>query len=56
MRERLIQLVSERAGLDQAKATQAVDTILGYIKDNPGELKNLVGGDIGAKLGGVLGH
>ncbi len=44
MKEKLIELVCERAGISEEAATKAVDTILGYLKDNPEKLQELVGG------------
>lgn len=55
MRETLVRLVSERAGLDEGKAGQAVDAILGFFKENPDKIKELAAGQAGG-LGGKLGH
>ncbi len=44
MKEKLIELVCERAGISEDAATKAVDTIFGYLKDNPEKLQELVAG------------
>lgn len=44
MKEKLIQLVCERAGISEEAATKAVDTVFGYLKENPEQLQELVGG------------
>ena len=44
MEQELINLLQERAGLDPDKATQVVNVILGFIKQNPEQLTGLLGG------------
>ena len=60
MKEQLVSLLVSRVGLDQEKAEQAVDTVLGYIKENPQQLTSYLdkfgAGGIGDKLGGLLGN
>lgn len=53
MKEQLIAMVAERAGIDPAKAGQAVDAVLGFLKENPDQLKGLVGIDPKDLLGEV---
>jgi hypothetical protein len=65
--DELVQLVSQKTGLSEEKAKQAVDTVLGYLKQNlPGPIagqldKALSGsGDVDVEglaqsLGGMLG-
>jgi hypothetical protein len=43
MKDKIIDVVVEKAGIDRAKAEQAVDTVLDYIKENPSDLKELAG-------------
>lgn len=58
MKEQLVSLLVSKVGLDQEKADQAVDTMLGYIKDNPQQLTAYLdkfgAGAIGDKLGGLF--
>ncbi|HWP43868.1 MAG TPA: hypothetical protein VNO14_11565 [Blastocatellia bacterium] len=55
MKEQLISLLVSKVGIEQAKADQAVETILGYIKQNPQELSSYLEKagveGIGKKLG-----
>lgn len=61
----LIKLVAEKAGIDEKQAKTAVETVLAQLKEKgPGlfgdQLEGLLGedgplGDVGAKLGGILG-
>jgi hypothetical protein len=58
VKEQLVSLLISKVGLDQEKAEQAVDTILGYVKDNPEQLSSYLGklpGGLGDKLGGMFG-
>lgn len=48
MKEQLIELVTEKAGIDAGQAEAAVDAVLGFLKDNPSELKGLLGDDAGS--------
>ena len=43
MKEQLVALLGEKVGLDEAKASQVVDTILGFIKDNPQKFTEFLG-------------
>ncbi len=58
MKEQLVSLLVSKVGLDQEKADQAVDTVLGYLKDNPQQLASYLdkfgAGAIGDKLGGLF--
>jgi hypothetical protein len=65
--EKLIEMVAEKTGLPADKAQAAVEAVLGYLKENPDQVKGLVGlegddllgqakerlGDVGEKLGDV---
>jgi hypothetical protein len=58
VREQLVSLLISKVGLDQQKAEQAVDTVLGYVKDNPEQLSSYLGklpGGLGDKIGGMFG-
>ena len=55
--EELIRQVSQRTGLDEAKARTAVETVVGFLKDKlpsplAGQIDNALGGGSG---GGGLG-
>jgi hypothetical protein len=66
--DELIKLVSQKTGLSEEMSKQAVDVVLGYLKDNlpepiAGRLddvlsgKGAVGlGDLAQGLGGILGQ
>lgn len=43
MNEKIIALVCERTGLSPDVATRAVDTVLNFLKENPDQIKELVG-------------
>ncbi len=45
MKEQLVALLGDRVGLDQSKASQAVDTIMNFIKENPEKLTEFLGED-----------
>ncbi len=66
--DELIKLVSQKAGISETDAKQAVDTVLGYLKQNlpapiAGQIDGLLAGgdlgkaagDVGNVLGGVFG-
>jgi hypothetical protein len=45
VKEQLIAMVAEKAGLDAGKAEQAVEAVLGYLQQHPDQLKSLLGID-----------
>ena len=58
MKEKLIELLKSKVGIDQEKAAKAVDTIMEHIKANPAELsayleKSKVGA-VAGKIGGMF--
>lgn len=59
MKEQLVSLLVSKVGLDQEKAEQSVETIMGYIQENPQQLTSYLEkfglGGIADKLGGFLG-
>lgn len=58
MKEQLVSLLVSKVGLDQEKAEQAIDTVLGFLKEHPEQAASLLGklpGGLGEKLGGLLG-
>jgi hypothetical protein len=50
MKDKLIEMVAEKTGLDAEKAESAVDTVLGFLKENPAAVKELVGAEHGADI------
>ena len=60
MKEELIRLLQEKAGLDASKASSVVDTILDFIKDHPEKLTAFLGEDavenVTEKLGNLFGR
>lgn len=58
MKEQLVSLLVSKVGLDEEKASQAVDTVLNFFKEHPDQVSSLLGklpGGLGDKLGGLLG-
>jgi uncharacterized protein (DUF2267 family) len=65
--DELIKLVTQKVGIPEAQAKQAVETVMGFLKDKlPEPIANQVEavlgggeipdvGDLGKKLGGLLG-
>jgi hypothetical protein len=53
VKEQLIAMVAEKAGLDTGKAEQAVEAVLGYLQQHPGQLKSLLGTDPGGLVRGM---
>lgn len=62
MDEQIVSLIVERVGIDPATAQKVVDTVMGFLKENPEKLTALLGGDdgkldagdIAKKLGGLF--
>jgi hypothetical protein len=54
MKEQLVQLLKERVGLDDAKANQAIDTVMGFVKENPERLQELLGNEQLSEMLGKL--
>jgi hypothetical protein len=55
VKEKLIAMVAERANITPEAANRAVDTVLGYLRENPDAVKELVGKAAGSGLLGSLG-
>jgi uncharacterized protein (DUF2267 family) len=65
--DELIKLVSGKAGISEGQAKQAVETVMGFLKDKlpapiAGQVESALGGGempdvggLGKKLGGMLG-
>ena len=59
--DELIKLVSQKTGISEAMAKQAVEIVLGFIKDKlpapiAGQIDAVIGGgDLTGGLGGILG-
>ena len=56
MKEKLIELVCERAGISPQQADKAIDAVTGYLKENPDKIQELVGQFEMDDLGQVLGE
>ena len=58
MKEQLVALLGEKTGLDPDKAGQVVDTVIGFLKDNPDKLSELMGDHEGitGKIGKLFGR
>jgi hypothetical protein len=56
MKDQIVAMLVDKANLDQAKAEDVVDKVLGWLKDNPDELMKLTQNEmVGsvAKKGGL---
>jgi uncharacterized protein (DUF2267 family) len=58
--DELIKLVQSKAGISEAQARQAVDTVLDFLKDKlpapvAGQIDAVLGGDVGKIAGGLGG-
>lgn len=60
MKEQLIAIIVDKTGIDAAKAGQAVDAVLGFLKENPEKLSALLADDrlddVTEKLGKLFGR
>lgn len=58
MKEKLVELLKSKVGLDQEKAEKSVDTIMEYIKANPADLSSYMEkfglGGVAGKIGGMF--
>jgi hypothetical protein len=45
MKDQVIKLLMDRVGLDEAKAGQALETVMGFVKENPERLSGLMGSE-----------
>jgi hypothetical protein len=52
MQDELVKLVADKAGITEAQATKAVETVMGFLSEN---LPEPWGGQIEAALGGDVG-
>jgi hypothetical protein len=59
MKEQLVSLLISKVGLDEEKANQAVDAVLGFVKENPEKITEYLGkaglGGAAEKLSGLGG-
>lgn len=67
MKDQLTKLLMERVGLDEEKANKAVETVMGFIQENPAQLQGLLQneqaqevlsklpGGLGSKVGKLFG-
>ena len=60
MKDQLVALLGEKVGLDESKASEVVDTILGFIKENPEKLTAFLGEEpmdtVTNKIGKLFGR
>jgi hypothetical protein len=60
VKEELIALLGEKAGLDESKASEVVDAVLNFIKENPERLTAFLGDDpvemVTSTLGKLFGR
>jgi hypothetical protein len=60
MKDQIIAMVSEKTGLDAGMAEKATDAVLGFLKENPDQIGDLLQLDEGmmaslkSKLGGLF--
>jgi hypothetical protein len=60
VKDQLVSMVAQKVGISAEQADQAVDTVLGYIKDNPEQLQGMLNLDdsmmagLKDKLGGMF--
>ncbi len=61
--DEFVQMLTERAGIDQATAEKVINAVVGFIKEHPEKLTSLLGdsplgdlGDIGGSLGKLFGR
>jgi len=52
--EQVVAMVASKVGLPTDQAQKAVEAVLGYLKDNPDQIKSLVGVDLGSAGGGMM--
>lgn len=45
IQDQLVALLGEKVGLDESKASEVVDTIMNFIKENPEKLTSFLGDD-----------
>ena len=64
MNEQIVNLLKDRVGIDEETANKVVDTVMGFLKENPDQLMGLIGGedgkldmaDVTKRLGGLFGR
>lgn len=60
IQEQLVALLGEKTGLEPDKANQVIATVIGFLKDNPEKLTELMGGgdfeDVAGKIGKLFGR
>ncbi|MEP7216927.1 MAG: hypothetical protein ABI782_11800 [Anaerolineaceae bacterium] len=55
MKDELVALLGEKVGLDESKASDVVDAILNFIKENPEKLTAFLGDDPMATVSDTIG-
>lgn len=61
IQEQLARMIAERAGIDPETATKAADAVIGFLKENPERVTELLGddsplGDAAAKITRLFGR
>lgn len=58
MEQQLIDVVSQRAGISESRASSTVDAVLNYLKQNPSQLEQMLGGKegIASRFGHMFGR
>lgn len=55
MKDELVALLGEKVGLDESKASDVVDAILNFMKENPEKLTAFLGDDPMATVSETIG-
>lgn len=55
MKDQLVALLGDKVGLDEAKASEVVDTVVGFLKDNPQRITELLGDNPAEMVSDTLG-
>jgi hypothetical protein len=53
--DQIVSMVASKVGIPADQAQKAVEAVLGYLRENPDQIKSLVGVDMGS-AGGMMGR
>ncbi len=61
MNDQIVKMVAQKAGVDAALVEKVLDTLQGFLKENPDKLTAFLGeespiGEVGGKLGKLFGR
>ena len=61
IQDQLTKMIADRAGIDPATAAKAADAVVGFLKENPEKVSELLGddspiGDAGSKITKLFGR